>query len=235
MKSGIAIHRATASFTVAGKQYPANSLVVKSAQAFRPHMMDMFEPQDHPDDIPYPGAPPIAPYDVAGYTLAYQMGVQFDRILDGFDGPFEKLTDFAKPPAGSIRGAQTAAGYYFSHKSNDSFIAINRLLNANEDVTWLWNGPMGYGTFYVAAQADDARPAREGGDGSRCELRSGRDGADRTVREAPQAAHRALRYLRRRHARRAGRGCCSRTSSSRSRSSIRRCSTPATCARSTTC
>ena len=80
------------------------------------------------------------------------MGVVFDRILDGFDGPFEKLTDFAKPPAGSIRGAQSVAGYYFSHKSNDSFIAINRLLNANEDVTWLWNGPMGYGTFYVASK-----------------------------------------------------------------------------------
>jgi hypothetical protein len=151
MKSGVTIHRATASFTVAGKQYPAGSLVVKSAQAYRPHIMDMFEPQDHPDDIPYPGAPPIAPYDVAGYTLAYQMGVVFDRILDGFDGPFEKLTDFAKPPPGAVRGAQ-AAGYYFSHKSNDSFIAINRLLNANEDVTWLWNGPMGYGTFYVAAK-----------------------------------------------------------------------------------
>src|SRR6185503_9654860 len=149
-KSGITIHRATAAFTVAGKQYPVNSLIVKSAQAFRPHVMDMFEPQDHPDDIPYPGAPPTRPYDVAGYTLAFQMGVQFDRILDGFDGPFEKLTDFAKVPAGTIRGAQTAAGYYFSHKSTDSFIAINRLLAAGEDVSWLADGPMGPGTFFVA-------------------------------------------------------------------------------------
>jgi hypothetical protein len=152
IKSGIAVHRATAPFTVAGRQYPANSLIVKTAQAFRPHVMDMFEPQDHPDDIPYPGATPNRPYDVAGYTLAYQMGVQFDRILDGFDGPFEKLTDFAKPPAGVIRGPQQVAGYYFSHKSNDSFIAINRLLNAGEDVSWLWNGPMGQGTFFVASK-----------------------------------------------------------------------------------
>jgi hypothetical protein len=152
IKSGVTVHRATAPFTVAGKQYPANSLIVKSAQAFRPHVMDMFEPQDHPDDIPYPGAPPTRPYDNAGYTLAFQMGVEFDRILDGFDGPFEKLTDFARMPAGSIRGAQTVAGYYFSHKSTDSFIALNRLLAAGEDVSWLWSGPMGYGTFYVAAK-----------------------------------------------------------------------------------
>jgi hypothetical protein len=152
IKAGITIHRATAAFTVAGKQYPAGSYVVKTAQAFRPHVMDMFEPQDHPDDIAYPGATPTAPYDVTGYTLAYQMGVQFDRILDGFDGPFEKLTDFAKPPAGTIRGAQTPVGYFFSHKANDSFIAINRLVAAGEDVSWLVNGSMGAGTFYVASK-----------------------------------------------------------------------------------
>ena len=127
IKSGISVHRATASFTVGGKQYPANSLIVKSGQAFRPHVIDMFEPQDHPDDIPYPGATPLPPYDSAGYTLAFQMGVVFDRILDSFSGPFEKLTGFATVPPGAIRGAQNVAGYYFSHKSNDSFIAVNRL------------------------------------------------------------------------------------------------------------
>ncbi len=58
IKSGITVFRATAPFTVEGKQYPANSLIVKTAQSFRPHVMDMFEPQDHPDDIPYPGAAP---------------------------------------------------------------------------------------------------------------------------------------------------------------------------------
>ncbi len=81
------------------------------------------------------------------------MGVQFDRILDGFDGPFQTLTDFAKAPAGAIKTAQGApVGYYFSHQATDSFIVVNRLVAANEDVSWLWNGPMGYGTFYVAAK-----------------------------------------------------------------------------------
>ena len=152
IKAGITIMRATAPFTVAGKSYPANSYVVKTAQAFRPHVMDMFEPQDHPDDIPYPGGPPTPPYDATGYTLAFQMGVQFDRVLDALDGPFEKLTDFAKVPAGVIRSAQGPAGYYFSHQANNSFIVINRLLAANEDVSWLSNGPMGTGTFYVASK-----------------------------------------------------------------------------------
>jgi hypothetical protein len=152
MKTGITIHRATAAFTVNGKNYPANSYVVKTAQAFRPHVMDMFEPQDHPDDIPYPGGPPTPPYDATGYTLAFQMGVKFDRILEDFNGPFVKLTDFAKPPAGSITHAQTPAGFYFSHQVNDSFIVINRLVAAGEDVAWLQDGPMGRGTFFVSAK-----------------------------------------------------------------------------------
>ena len=75
LKVGVTVHRATASFSVGGKNYPAGSFVVKSAQAFRPYVLDMFEPQDHPDDIPYPGGPPTPPYDNAGYTLAFQMGV----------------------------------------------------------------------------------------------------------------------------------------------------------------
>src|SRR6516164_3182916 len=102
IKNGITINRATAPFSVAGKSYPAGSWVVKSAQAFRPHVLDMFEPQDHPDDIPYPGGPPTPPYDAAGYTLAYQMGVKFDRILDAFDGPFEKVSGLQKPLPGKV-------------------------------------------------------------------------------------------------------------------------------------
>ena len=162
IKAGIAVDRATAPFTVAGKTYPANSYVVKTAQAFRPHVLDMFEPQDHPDDIPYPGGPPTPPYDATGYTLAFQMGVKFDRLLDGFDGPLEPLKDFARVPAGAIKpsasggspaGTQSAAaGYYFTHAANDSFVAVNRLVAASEDVSWLEDGPLGAGTFYVAAK-----------------------------------------------------------------------------------
>jgi hypothetical protein len=152
VKTGITVGRATAPFTVAGRTYPVNSYVVKTAQAFRPHVLDMFEPQDHPDDIPYPGGPPTPPYDATGYTLAFQMGVKFDRILDGFDGPFETLKDFAKVPAGAINGVPLTTGYYFTHAANDSFIVVNRLVAAGEDVSWLDDGPLGAGTFYVAAK-----------------------------------------------------------------------------------
>lgn len=134
IKNGIVVHQASQSFNVNGKSYPAGSYVVKCAQAFRPHILSMFEPQNHPDDLLYPGGPPRPTYDSAGWTLAYQMGVKFDRILNGFDGPFEKIEGFAQVPEGTITGSRNASGYILDHRVNDSFIAINRLLKNNEDV-----------------------------------------------------------------------------------------------------
>jgi hypothetical protein len=114
IKSGIFIHRATESFDVAGRTYPEGSYVVKAAQAFRPHVRSMFEPQDHPDDYAYEGGPPTPPYDAAGWTLAYQMGVEFDKVFEGFDGPFELIDGFADHGAGTVTDAD-AIGFLLTH------------------------------------------------------------------------------------------------------------------------
>jgi len=159
IKNGVTVLRATRDFEVAGHKYPANSWVVKSAQAFRPHVLDMFEPQDHPNDFRYPGGPPIPPYDVTGYTLAFQMGVKFDRILDAFDGPFEPVNGLQKAPPEKIRGPLQPTGYLISHQQNDSFVLVNRLLKNSDEVYWLEKPvavagrPAAEGAMYVPARA----------------------------------------------------------------------------------
>jgi hypothetical protein len=156
LETGITVQRATREFSVQGKTYPAGSFVVHTAQAFRPHVMDMFEPQVHPDVFAYPGAPPTPPYDNAGWTLALQMGVQFDRVLEGFSGPFEKIQAWnLAPPPGKINAANDAQGYVTSRRVNNAFIAVNRMLKAGEAVSWLPSATAGYpaGTLYVAAKA----------------------------------------------------------------------------------
>ena len=145
--NGVTVMRAAAPFAVGGARYPAGSFVIKTSQAFRPHVLDMFEPQDHPDDIPYPGAPPTPPYDSAGWTLAFQMGVKFDRILESFDGPFEAVAYPARPPAGRVVTPAAASGFVVSHQQNDAFVALNRLLKAGADVYSLRD------TFYVSGTA----------------------------------------------------------------------------------
>ena len=168
IRCGIGVHRATSEFPVAGRNYPAGSYVVKTAQAFRPHVLDMFEPQDHPNDFRYPGGPPVPPYDATGYTLAFLMGVEFDRILVQLDGPFEKLNDEVKPPAGAITGPPDPAGYLLSHRVNDSFILVNRLLKQGCDVYWLkaavkaGDGELAAGAVWIPA-SKAARAVLEAG------------------------------------------------------------------------
>nr|WP_233245256.1 MULTISPECIES: M14 metallopeptidase family protein [unclassified Caulobacter] len=139
IKAGVDVDEATKPFTVAGKTYPAGSYVVKTAQAYRPHVLDMFEPQDHPHDAEYPGGPPKAPYDVTGYTLAYQMGIRFDRVLDGFDGPFQRVPDLIAVKPGAVKGSGKA-GWLIDHAPNNAFTLTNRLLKAGAQVSWLKDG-----------------------------------------------------------------------------------------------
>jgi hypothetical protein len=135
VKNGITVHRARASFSIGERKYNAGTYVVLTAQAFRPHILDMFEPQNHPDDIPYPGGPPTPPYDNAGWTLAYQMGIQFGRILDALpvSVQLEKLKGFAPIPAGSVF-QESATWFSWPRLNNDAFAALNRLLRGGDEV-----------------------------------------------------------------------------------------------------
>lgn len=157
--SGIEIHKATAGFSLNGKNYPAGSYVVMCAQAFRPYVIDMFEPQDHPNDFQYPGGPPIAPYDAAGWTLAYQMGIKFDRVTDKPEGPFRALpVGVTESYPAQVLPAPVKAGYVFSPKTNNSFIVANELLNEGIKVYRLTakdpvNPGPDPGTFYVPVSA----------------------------------------------------------------------------------
>ncbi|MES2417627.1 MAG: M14 metallopeptidase family protein [Bacteroidota bacterium] len=148
IRTGISVQKATAAFTVGGKSYPAGSYVVKTDQAFRPHVLDMFEPQDHPNDFKYEGGPPIAPYDAAGWTLAYLMNVKFDRIQDNFDGPFEKLP-YGELLKATPKALPSASGYALSAAANESYLAVNELLKGGAEVY----RNTADGSFYVPASA----------------------------------------------------------------------------------
>ena len=167
LETGITVQRAATAFSAAGKEYPARSLVVFTAQAFRPHVMDMFEPQVHPDVFPYPGSPPTPPYDIAGWTLAYQMGVKFDRVLEPFTASLEKLPYGRLAPISGVVATAGGSSYFLaSRRINNSVVAVNRLLAASERVSILraplQTGGMTWpaGSFYVAARGS-TRPLLE--------------------------------------------------------------------------
>jgi len=155
IENGVRVYRAASAFEMAGKSYPADSFVVPCNQAFRSQIFDAFEPQDHPDDLQYPGGPPIAPYDMAGWTLAMQMDVQFDRVFEILKGPFRECRDVQKPLPGKVAGA---GGCFLRADVNNAFRAVNRLHAAGQPVHRLVSavGEFPAGTFYLPEAPDRA-------------------------------------------------------------------------------
>jgi hypothetical protein len=151
---GVEVNRTTAPLALNGKTYPTGSYVVKAAQAGRAHVMDMFMPQDHPNDMDERGIP-RRPYDNAGWTLALQMGVTFDSVYTDVNGAMTKISGLASIPAGTVTSG--SAGYLLSPTQNDAFTVANRVLKAGGDVyrlmgTMTANGKTyGPGSFYIAA------------------------------------------------------------------------------------
>jgi len=127
---GVEIGRAEKPFTAAGREWPAGTYIVPAAQAYRAHVLDMFEPQHYPNNFAYPGGPPIPPADASGYTPAFQMGVSFARSLDPVTVATRPVSGDIAPDALPIAdaGAEgTAGGWLVSHEQNDAFHLVNRL------------------------------------------------------------------------------------------------------------
>jgi hypothetical protein len=128
MRGGVEVHRADASFAAAGQRFPSGSYVIRLAQPFRPLVKDLLEPQRHPDLRAYRGGPPIPPYDNAGWTLSYQMGVRAVPIDAALDAALSRVETFPVV-AGSVSGP-ASYGYAIDPRANNAVTAIARLLAA---------------------------------------------------------------------------------------------------------
>ena len=107
MVNGIEVQQATKPFHANGREYAPGTWVVLMDQPFSPLVKELFEPQVYPDLRETPTSPPKLPYDVTGWTLPMQMGVQVAPVLQPIGaaerGALQKLDKFA-PPAGSVSG-----------------------------------------------------------------------------------------------------------------------------------
>jgi hypothetical protein len=159
--SGLAVHLAEKSFTHEGKTYPTGTAVLLAAQANRPHLMDMTQPQKHPMRLQSPGGPPIRPYDIAGWTLTLQMGVttvpmETRPTTENF-AALKKSDREIRLSAPKLLKAQNGGVYLFPANRNVSFAAVNRLLAQGISVE-RWTTPQtvdgttwAAGTFIVEA------------------------------------------------------------------------------------
>jgi hypothetical protein len=133
---------------------------VLMAQPFRAYAKSLLEVQHYPVRKLAGTSIPERPYDVAGWTLPYQMGVRVDTIEQPFDAPlFSKIDQVRVPPAFPL-GYPKADYYLVDARGNAGVIAANRLLAAGLQVEWS-SGVLKQEGFTYASGTLVVRPVKE--------------------------------------------------------------------------
>lgn len=130
-QSGIEFMLTDEDFTAADQTFPAGSYVIPP-QAFRPYVVDLMEPKDFPDRRQFPGGPPIPPYDMTGYELRYQMGLEVANIDEAFPMPGGSWGTVDRD-IGAVSAAGSA-GYLIDGTSNWVYRALGPVLDGGGEV-----------------------------------------------------------------------------------------------------
>ncbi|MBL7187393.1 MAG: peptidase M14 [Phycisphaerae bacterium] len=128
--TGVEIHAAEAEFTADGVRYPAGTYILYCAQPYRAHLNDMMERQVYPNRSSYPGGPPEAPYDTAGWTLPLQMGVRSVSVNQPFECRARKLETVPLPQGKVTEESDETRAYVVRAGANDNYRLVNRSFKA---------------------------------------------------------------------------------------------------------
>lgn len=136
-EASVELHRASEPFAADGRTYPAGTDVVLMAQPFRAYAKTLLERQEYPVRRLAAGAAPERPYDVAGWTLPYQMGVDVETIDKPFALPAMTRLHAARVEPAAVTGHRRPSFYVIDARGNGGSIALNRLLAEGLRAAWL--------------------------------------------------------------------------------------------------
>ena len=138
---GTEILRAKKDFLAEGANYPAGSFIIDLAQPYRNNIVALFEKQKYPEKRRYPGGPLEQPYDVTGWTLPLQMGVEYFTSTQTLKDLVADTINAFMPPS-TLRFAtanslfEKGGQFSVSPNSLDAYKLVNRLLKKNQTVLW---------------------------------------------------------------------------------------------------
>jgi hypothetical protein len=78
----VEVRRASSAFSADGKQFPAGSYLIYTAQPYAGFAKALLEDQHYPNLFEYPGGPPKRPYDVTAQTLPLLYGFNVAFLHD---------------------------------------------------------------------------------------------------------------------------------------------------------
>jgi hypothetical protein len=146
IQGGIEIQHAQETFGAGGTAFPTGSDIIFLAQPYRAYAKTLIERQDYPGDR-YTDRP----YDVTGWTLPAQMGVDVRMVEKPFEPPLTSrlTTTGIAPPRATIWGDKKPGYYLVEARGNAGAIAVNRLLSAKIVTSWL-DAPIDVNGFHYA-------------------------------------------------------------------------------------
>ena len=128
--NGLDVYQSKADFHANGIAYPAGSWVIPMDQPFSPMAKELFERQVYPAAATgETAAGAHLPYDITGWTLPLQMGVNVDAVSDPLTQAQRSAIvriDQVKLPETEVTGAGSV--FAVSHKPNASFQLVNAAL-----------------------------------------------------------------------------------------------------------
>jgi len=135
--NGLDVYTSKSGFKANGVNYPAGSWVIPMDQPFSALAKELFERQRYPDALENGTAKAIdLPYDVTGWTLPLQMGVDVDVVTDPLEPSQRTLLtkiDKVELPEAAVDGA--GALFAITHRANASFELVNAALRAGGTVS----------------------------------------------------------------------------------------------------
>ncbi len=180
---GVEVSVAKTAFRAGDREYAAGAHVVPMAQAFRAFAKDLLEPQK------YPARAGAQPYDITGWTLPLQMGVDGAFVAARFEADLAPLVALEPPPAAFGAGISGGGGMLIVDAASPvAHLVARRALAGGARVSRFEAAvDAGGRTFAPGAFAI------EGGDRKAlAELAAGRGAAGVAVAALPEGARRAL-------------------------------------------
>lgn len=143
---GIEVYKAEENFTSGAISFPMGTWIIPMNQAFAYFVKTMFEEQNYPDLTKYPAlwqgirrpeklpGVYLPPYDMTGWTLPYQMGVKAIAAASPLEVSLVPVEKVVAPARNTAENAGYA--YLISPRTNNSFIAVNRIMKQGGKVLW---------------------------------------------------------------------------------------------------
>ena len=128
--AGVEIKQASGRFSAAGHDFPERTFVIPSAQPFRGYAVDLLEPQKYPELRESANGPLKRPYDIAGWTLPMQMGVDVVRLEEPLPAKLKTVDDLAPAPASR------------AHNDFSFFQSMADLLKSGKSLHWSSDGKL---------------------------------------------------------------------------------------------